>query len=443
MTNTDDPRTTTYRDTSLDPNTTRYYRVSAINFYGTGDPSDIKGAITPLAVPDAPAGLTAEPLGRSAIELDWTQPSPSGTAPVTGYRIEWSSTGRSGWGPLVADTRSRTTRHTDGDLLPGTRRYYRVAAISDAGTSDWSNVDDATTDDLTVPDAPTGLRATTPTLGLGGDTQIQLSWRPPSNDGGSPITGYRIERRSRTSDWRIHVPSTGNGDCTVCTYADRGLSPNTTWSYRVRALNAQGQGNPSNVADGTTRAAAPGPPQNLDARGTGPNSILLTWDAPGTDGGMPITGYAIQRKIEPDGTWIEIERNTGLTATTFTDTGLQPATSYGYQVAAINRVGRGDWSFKRSETTYADVPDAPTGLTAREGGHLSHRPVVDCAPQHRRRPHPRVSDRGLRRRGPHLADRPPQHQLEGNDVLRREPPARDHAALPRRCAQHRGDRAVL
>ena len=164
------------------------------------------------------------------------------------------------------------------------------------------------------------------------------------------------------------MSSTGNGACTMCTYTDRGLSPNTTWSYRVRALNAQGQGAPSNVDDATTRAAPPGPPQNLDARGTGPNSILLTWDAPETDGGVPVTGYAIQRKIEPDGTWMTIERDTGSPATTFTDTGLQPATAYGYQVAAINREGRGDWSLKRSETTYADVPDAPTGLEARAVG---------------------------------------------------------------------------
>ena len=75
--------------------------------------------------------------------------------------------------------------------------------------------------------------------------------------------------------------------------------------------------------------------------------------------------------------------------------------------------------------------------------HLAHRPVVERAPQHRRRPDPRLPDRGLGRRGQHLADHPPQHELDGDDVFRREPPARDHAALPGRSAQHRGDRAVL
>ena len=77
------------------------------------------------------------------------------------------------------------------------------------------------------------------------------------------------------------------------------------------------------------------------------------------------------------------------------------------------------------------------------GGHRAHRPVVECAPQHRRRPDPRLPGRGLRRRAQDLADHPPQHQLDGDDVLRREPPARDHAVLPRRGDQHCGDRAVF
>ena len=118
-----------------------------------------------------PGQLTAEARGRSAIELDWTRPSSSGTSPVTGYRIEWSSTRTGRWRTLKTNTRSTTTRYTDTGLSPGTTRYYRVAAISAAGTSTWSNVADATTDDLTVPGVPTSLRATTPG-GVAGSDRI-------------------------------------------------------------------------------------------------------------------------------------------------------------------------------------------------------------------------------------------------------------------------------
>ena len=374
-----DTRTTrtTYGDTGLAPNTTRYYRVSAINSFATGDPSNIDGDITPLRVPNAPGRLTARARGLSVIELDWTAPSSGGTSRVTGYRIQWSSTGSSGWRTLEANTGSTTRRYTDDGLSPGTTRYYRVAAISAAGTSTWSNVADATTDDLTVPGAPTGLRATP--SGVRGSDRILLTWTRPATDGGSPITGYQIERSlSRSGPWVIHVASTGSA---ATTYLHTGLAPGTTRFYRVRALNAQGHGDPSNVREGTTNAAPPGQPRNLSARAAGPTSITLTWEAPSSDGGERITGYTIQRRGPHDGTWITIQRNTGSTATTFTDTGLQPATAYRYQVAAINRVGAGQWSFETRTGTHPDVPSAPFSLTARAVG-TSRIDLSWSAPRH-------------------------------------------------------------
>jgi len=354
---------TTYRDTGLAPNTERYYRVSAINSFATGAPSSIEGAITEPDVPDAPGRLTAQARGISAIELAWTAPPSRGAAPVTGYRIQWSSTGTGGWRDLVVDTGLRTTGHTDTGLSPRTKRYYRVAALSGARIGAWSNVAHATTDDLTVPGAPTSLRVSP--NGLKGSTELSLRWLAPSNTGGSPITGYRIEWSS-TGTWpgTFLLPGpTG----TATTYVDKGLAPNTTRYYRVRALNAQGQGAPSTAVRGTTNAARPGQPRNLRARAAGPTSITLAWEAPTSDGGERITGYTIRRR-GPDGNWITIPRNTGPQETTFTDTGLQPATAYRYQVAAVNRLGAGQWSFEASTSTYAQAPGAPTGLTARAVG---------------------------------------------------------------------------
>ena len=353
-------RATNYRDDyRLSPGTTRHYRVAAINRHGQGDWSDEAEATTSRP-PGRPTGLVARARGTSRIELDWT--APTGGGPVTGYWIEWSSTGTGGWTRRVRN--SRATSYTDTGLTAGTTRHYRVAAFNAAGEGPWSSIVQATTE-VTVPGAPTRLMATTPALGLGGDTRIRLSWTAPASNGGRPITGYRIEWSS-TGTWpgTILVPGpTG----TATTYVHTGLAPNTTRFYRVRALNSLGQGAPSNVAEGTTRAAPPGPPRNLDvdARGTGPNSIVLTWDAPEIDGGAPITGYTIQR-IGPNNS--THRANAGATATTFTDTGLQPATAYRYQVAAINRVGRGEWSLERRTSTYAAKPGAPTGLEAREVG---------------------------------------------------------------------------
>ena len=320
-----------------------------------------EASATTSSLPGRPTSLTARARGTSSIELDWT--APSGGGPVTGYRIEWSETGAR-WRNLVANTRNTRTRYSDTGLDPGTTRHYRVAAINSAGTSDdWSNIAEATTA-VAVPGAPTRLTATAPVVG--GSDRILLTWRAPSTNGGSPITGYLIQMSlNRVSGWTPIVTTRS----TARNYLHTGLDPGTTRYYRVAAINAQGTGAYSTPpVPGTTRAAPPGQVQSLSARATGPTSITLTWQAPSSDGGARITGYSIRFRGPNDGTWIPIQSNTGPTQTTFKHTGLKPATAYRYQVAAINRVGAGQWSFETRTGTYADIPTAPVGLTARADG---------------------------------------------------------------------------
>ena len=92
----------------------------------------------------------------------------------------------------------------------------------------------------TAPQPPTGLTATAQIL------QINLSWNAPSDNGGTPITGYMIERSTNNgSTWSTLVSNTGS---TGTTYSDKNVLPLTTYTYRVSAINNIGTGNPSNTA---------------------------------------------------------------------------------------------------------------------------------------------------------------------------------------------------
>ena len=352
---------TRYRHAGLSPGTRRHYRVAAINRHGRGDWSNVVNATT-SRLPGRPARLTARSRGTSRIELDWNAPS-SGVSAITGYRIEVSSTGTSRWTVLEADTRTRSTSYTHTGLDPGTRRYYRVAAINRAGRGSWSSVANATTD-VAVPGAPTGLRAAP--SGLGGRTQLLLTWTRPSSDGGRAVTGYRIEvSANRTGGWTALVANTRT---TGTSYTHIGLAPATTRYYRVAAINAEGAGSYSNVATGRTNAGPPDAPGSLRARANGPRSIALSWQAPPEDNGARVTGYRIRARRSTQGSWITIQSNTNATVTTFLHTNLQPATAYRYQVAAINSEGAGPWSLEAGTRTHAGVPGAPTNLAARADG---------------------------------------------------------------------------
>ena len=350
---------TTYPHPGLNPNTTRHYRVSAINSAGTGNPSNVASATTPANRPGRPTLLTATAQGQNQINLKWQAPSDDGGSAITGYRIERSLQRTTGWTVVVANTNATDTEWEDRNLDPGSTRYYRVSAINSSGVGPVSNVATATTD-ARVPNAPTGLTAKQQ-----GKTSILLRWKASSDDGGAPITGYEIEVTVHLDSMWTVLDTTA---AAIPDYLHTGLAPGSTRYYRVSAINSAGKGPVSNVAGDTTPADPPGAPTNLMATANGPTQIDLSWTAPEDNGGADITAYRIWFSVTNGQTWSLLEGSTGSDATTWSDTGLEPATTRHYRVAAINRAGIGPQSDTASAMTDAIPPDPPTELIATKRG---------------------------------------------------------------------------
>ena len=73
-------------------------------------------------MPGAPTGLTATASGATAINLSWSAPGSTGGSAITGYKIEVSANGTSGWTDLVANTNGTGNAHTG--LTAGTGTAY-------------------------------------------------------------------------------------------------------------------------------------------------------------------------------------------------------------------------------------------------------------------------------------------------------------------------------
>jgi hypothetical protein len=91
-----------------------------------------------------------------------------------------------------------------------------------------------------TPSAPQNLQATA------GEGQVNLSWTPPSDDGGAPITNYTIYRGT-TSGGETRLTTIGS----VTTYNDTSVISDQTYSYKVSAVNSAGEGAFSNEASAT------------------------------------------------------------------------------------------------------------------------------------------------------------------------------------------------
>jgi hypothetical protein len=119
---------TAFTDSPLSAATTYFYRVIAVRDGVDSVPSAVASATTILDPPATPT-LTAQAQSSSEIALSWGD-----VATETGYRIERSDDGGTGW-VTIATTGQDVTSFTDAGLIPGTGYAYRVIAINAGGES--------------------------------------------------------------------------------------------------------------------------------------------------------------------------------------------------------------------------------------------------------------------------------------------------------------------
>ena len=330
---------------------------------GNGGTDTVTVTITVTDV-DEPPGQPAAPSvsatagSTTSLDVTWTAPTNTGPA-IASYDLQYraGTSGNFTNGPQNVTGTSAAI----GSLAADTSYEVQVRATNAEGDGDWSVAGTGRTTATSAPGAPTGLTAT-----ASGTTAINLSWSAPGSTGGSAITGYKIEVSSNGgSSWTNLVANTSN---TTTTYAHTGLTAGTTRHYRVSAINTNGTGVPSNVANATTGATAPGAPTGLTATASGTTAINLSWSAPGSTGGSAITGYKIEVSSNGGSSWTNLVANTSNTTTTYAHTGLTAGATRHYRVSAINTNGTGVPSNVANATTGATAPGAPTGLTATASG---------------------------------------------------------------------------
>jgi hypothetical protein len=177
-------------------------------------------------------------------------------------------------------------------------------------------------------------------------TAIIVTWSDVRDE-----TAFQVERSTDGVTGWVLVGRTGRDDTA---YSDGGLSPETTFYYRVFATNPAGPSRPSDVTSATTTIATPSPTTTVMAVSVSANAILLTWTDVADE-----TGYRVERSTDGANDWVTIT-TTAQDVTTHKDAGLPPGTTYYYRVFATNSGGDSAPSTMAWATTLGHVI-GPTG----------------------------------------------------------------------------------
>ena len=344
---------TSFTDTGLTNGTGYYYRLYAVNAAGSSVVSQQVGPIKPVGPTVAPTSVVGT-ASDAQVALTWTAPATNGGA-ISDYTIQYSSDSGSTW-TTFSDTVSATASVTVTGLTNGTAYVFRVAATNEAGLGAYSASSAARTP-LGPPDAPTNVS------GVAASAQVALTWSAPSGNGGSAITDYVIQYSSNSgSTWTTFADTVSTSTSVTVT----GLANGTSYVFHVAGKNVIGTGSYSTNSSSVTPFTLPNAPTSVSASSGARQSDAVTFTAPANNGGSAITGYAVRFSVVNSNVW-STATLTGSTLTSFTQTGLTPATSYIFQVAAINAAGQGAWSANSASVVIQDFAAAPTGVTGVVG----------------------------------------------------------------------------
>ncbi len=313
------------------------------------------------AVPGTPAGIAAAGNNTSAA-VSW--PALSASPAVTGYTASaWTT---SSGNTLAGSCTTATTNCSITGLTNGTTYFVDVLATNIDGSG-----------------APTARISVTPATNPGppsitgvgvGNAFVEVAFNPPASNGGSAILDYTVNAWSGPGGGAtILATVTVTGSPARLT----GLTNGTQYFVDVGARNAKGSG-PRSSRQPVIPATVPGQPTSIVAV-TGDHTVTVSWAAPGSTGGRPITGYIALLGSGPNAQHVAACSTSGALTCTIRD--VPGNATYYVDVLASNAVGRSPsispWIPVSFPSDYETEPSAgrPATATATGTPSTTERPV--------------------------------------------------------------------
>ncbi len=322
---------------------------------------DTAGTITlsgTYIAPDAPSGLTATAIAAARIDLSWTDNATN----ETGYKIERKAGADGNYSQIgTAGVNANSYSDTDASLTFATTYYYQVRAYDVFSDSAYSNEASATTFAI----APT---ATTNAVSNNAGTTATLNGTVNPNGAETTVS---FEWGTTTSYGNTTTPQiipTGTAPVDVLANIT-GLTPNTPYHYRVKAVNSI---NTTYGLDAsfTTPVIAPSATTNAVSNNTTGNSATLNGSI--NPNGAATTVYfqwGTDTSYGNTTTTQNISAGNNNVAVTANISGLTVGTPFHYRVVATNSAGTTNGNDISFTTPSHAKPIATTNSATNKNGN--------------------------------------------------------------------------
>lgn len=280
-----------------------WFRVVATDSNVTRHPSEPVAAVIAEG-PSAPESVSMTYPAEGEVSVTWAEPLDDGGSPVSGYQIE------------ILDLDSQLPVTVQGSCeslvapLSSDVRECVLTGLSHTGSYQVSvraiNAAHAGTFAASEPFHAHILPSAVPSVSaVSFSRQLQVSWETPVDDGGTPITDYRVyvltpttvptgtycvpnELRENEPECKILDVSAAQGNSVTIS----GLNTSTIYSYFVQPINAIGRNESVTTNESISTRAHVQSASNVQVD-LGFRRATVTWDPPLDDGGFPIVGYRV------------------------------------------------------------------------------------------------------------------------------------------------------
>ncbi len=321
--------------------------VTATNDIGEGPSSQVL-PVTLLTKPPAPRNAIAVAGDASAV-VSWKAPRFDGGSPITSYDVRVLDEAGA---PLFLEGCSVTdaTTCTVHGLTNGTSYSFEVVAYNTSGEGKPATTTLVKPEaaPVTVPAAPTKVKAVPVDGRAAGKGVIKVSWKVPTSDGGAPIASYTVYLDGGLG-CVVNAPEL------ACEITGR---TGGSFAVSVAASNDIGEG-PTSEDVAVTLLTKPPAPRKATAI-AGDASAFVSWKAPKSDGGSAITSYDV-RVLDEAGSPLDLAGcSVAADARSCTVDGLTNESSYTFAIVAHSAIGEG-----KPATTGVVIPTAgPIPATA-------------------------------------------------------------------------------